>query len=281
MRGVVVAMLGLGLAPPALAADYAVLRGSTGYEVPIVAYRNWEGFYVGGQVGTGGGGANFRNAAQSVIGAAIAHSWLVDQGVGSWATAEKGDTGQALQYGAFIGYNAQWGDVVLGLEASYNHTKLSAVASGRTPVNGGLFLTDPSNYKHSVSAEATSMISLSDFTTVRARAGWAFDSFLPYVTAGVALGRASYSTSALVGYPDSIYNGDPADPAKPADPGPWSSGIVTEGKSNSLIYGWSAGLGIDWALTHNVFLRAEYEFIQFSQARLNLNNARAGLGVKF
>ena len=58
MRCVVVAMLGLGLAQSALAADYGTLRGSTGYEPPT-KYRNWEGFYVGGQVGIGGGGANF------------------------------------------------------------------------------------------------------------------------------------------------------------------------------------------------------------------------------
>ena len=56
---------------------------------------------------------------------------------------------------------------------------------------------------------------------------------------------------------------------------------AAEGKSNSLIYGWSAGLGMDWALTNNIFLRGEYEFIQFSQMKLNLNNARAGIGVKF
>ena len=67
MRCVVVAIAGLGLAQPALAADYGVLRGSSGYEVPI-KYRNWEGFYVGGHVGTGGGGANFSQSGSPLIG---------------------------------------------------------------------------------------------------------------------------------------------------------------------------------------------------------------------
>ena len=38
---------------------------------------------------------------------------------------------------------------------------------------------------------------------------------------------------------------------------------------------------MDYAVTKNIFVRGEYEFIQFSQSRLNLNNARIGAGLKF
>jgi opacity protein-like surface antigen len=267
--------VGIGLTSAAAAADYGPLRGST-FDPP--RYRNWEGFYVGGQVGTGGGGANFSGESQAVSSSAIVNTWLVSEGVASWATAEKADTGQALQYGGFIGYNAQWGDVVLGIEASYNHTDVNANAYGRSPVSGRMWLTDPTSWRHSVLAQAEGDITLTDFATVRGRAGYAFGSFLPYVTGGVAIGRASWWTRARVDYPDS----EKADSSvTTADPGPWDSGWVTQGKSNSLIYGWSAGLGMDVALTQNIFLRAEYEYIQFSQSKLNLNNARAGLGIKF
>jgi outer membrane immunogenic protein len=68
----------------------------------------------------------------------------------------------------------------------------------------------------------------------------------------------------------------------PANPWPGGGSATTSsGKSNTLIYGWSAGLGLDVELTENFFLRGEYEFIQFSQMKLNLNNARIGAGVKF
>ena len=276
MRWVVVAIFALCLGQPASAADMGILRGSTGYE-PAPRLQNWEGFYIGGQVGTGGGGANFGNTGQSLLSGALVNTWLAQQGVGSWLTATKGDTGQALQYGAFVGYNGQWGNVVLGLETSYNHTNLNATATGRAPVSGGLMLTDPSNYVHSVRALSTSTITLTDVATVRGRAGWAVDRFLPYLMAGVAIGRASWLTSAWAGYPDS----QPGPGFTPPDPGPWNTGWVSEGKSASLIYGWSTGLGMDVALMPNVFLRAEYEFIQFSQMHLNLNNARVGLGVRF
>jgi outer membrane immunogenic protein len=125
-----------------------------------------------------------------------------------------------------------------------------------------------------------SFISLTDFGTIRARAGWAVGGFLPYLTGGVALGRASYGTTATLYQNTAI--------CVVADctgvPNPWASDSVrtaSSNKGNALIYGFSAGLGMDWALTQNIFVRAEYEYIQFSQMRLNLNNARVGAGVKF
>ena len=274
MRWVVVAMMGLGLGlacvEPAAAADYGYLRGSTGY---APTYRNWQGFYVGGQGGVGSGGANFNGASNDIVAHMLRNSLIENEaGVSSWATVGRADTGTQAQYGAFIGYNGQWGDVVLGLDASYNHTKINATdVDGLTRIVG---LADGNTYI--ITSTATSQITLEDFATVRGRIGYAFDRFLPYATAGVALGRASYSTTARVSYPIPTVTATGLNSTLPA-----IDMSETEGKSNSLIYGWSAGLGMDVAITHNIFLRAEYEYIQFSQMKLNLNNARAGIGVKF
>lgn len=270
--------VGLGLASSASAADYGPLRGST-YDPP--RSRNWEGFYVGGQVGTGGGGANFGDEGGALINRLVDNTFWQTEGVPTWSTAGKADTGQALQYGVFFGYNFQWDDVVIGVEASYNHTDLSADASGRTPVGGGYIqVADGSGWVWPTAVSGSSHITLTDFGTIRARAGWAIGSFLPYLTGGVALGRASYGTSATVMWAEPYWT----DTSNPAPANPWPGGgsaTASEGKSGSLIYGWSAGLGLDVALTENIFFRGEYEFIQFSQMRLNLNNLRAGLGVKF
>lgn len=275
MRCVVVAMvglgLGLGLAQPASAADYGYLRGSTGYGP--AKYRNWEGFYVGGQAGTGGGGADFGGDGNALIANLVRYSFLESEGVQNWSTTGKADTGQELQYGFFVGYNAQWGDVVLGIEASYNHTDLSAEAGGSI----ARWITS-GEWRYGVGVASSSTITLHDFGTIRGRVAYAFDRFLPYATAGVALGRASYVTTASVGYDAPDYLGTTV--PTPPSPGAWSDS-ASSGRSNALIYGWSAGLGMDVALTHNIFLRAEYEYIQFSQMKLNLNNARAGIGVKF
>lgn len=273
MRGIAAVMsLGFGLvaAQTATAADYGPLRGSS-YDPP--RYRNWSGFYIGGQAGTGGGGANFDGASNNLTANMLRNTLLESEAaVSNWVTVGRADTGQALQYGVFLGYNFQWDDVVLGIEASYNHTNLSAIDSGGL----GRIVTLSDGYQYTVTSTASSQITLNDFATIRGRAGYAFDRFLPYVTGGVALGRASYWTGATVSYPTPINTATGLPGLLPA-----VSLSDGEGKSNSLIYGWSAGIGLDVALTNNIFLRGEYEFIQFSQMKLNLNNARAGLGVKF
>ncbi len=270
MRGVVVAMLGLGLAQPALAADLGVLRGSF---APAAPYKNWEGLYAGGQIGTGGGGADFSGDGNNLVAEIVRFSFLQDQAVQSWSTTGRADTGQAVQYGAFLGYNGQWGDVVIGLEGSYNHTNLTASSGG-----GLARLITYNDFRYAVNVASASQITLTDFGTIRARFGWAVDRFLPYLMGGVALGRASYGSVASVSYPTPVYVGTAVPP--PPTPGSFSD-TATDGKSGSLIYGWSAGLGMDIALTPSIFIRGEYEFIQFSQMRLNLNNARLGAGFRF
>jgi outer membrane immunogenic protein len=273
MRCVVVAMLGLGLAQPALAADIGILRGSTGYDAP--RYQNWEGVYFGGQGGVGRGGADFGTDSNALVSNIVRYSWLQGQ-VDQWSTAGHADTGSAAQYGGFIGYNAQWGDVVVGLEANYNHTNVSASSGGSL---GRILVSPDGNWNVPVVVSTTAAISLTDFGTVRARAGYAFDRFLPYLFGGVAIGRASYGTAAQVSYNSADEYAAVTTPTSGKLPS--YSASASDGKNNALIYGWTAGFGMDVALTPNIFLRGEYEYIQFSQMRLNLNSARAGIGVKF
>src|SRR5579864_6546944 len=58
----------------------------------------------------------------------------------------------------------------------------------------------------------------------------------------------------------------------------------TAGKSGEWMYGVTVGGGLDVALTRNVFLRAEYEYVQFAAIAnlvVQVNTVRGGLGVKF
>ena len=51
-----------------------------------------------------------------------------------------------------------------------------------------------------------------------------------------------------------------------------------------LLGGYSGGGGLEWALTHNIFARADYEYIQWSPIQKissHLNVAHVGLGVRF
>jgi outer membrane immunogenic protein len=53
---------------------------------------------------------------------------------------------------------------------------------------------------------------------------------------------------------------------------------------NFLPYGFSVGGGLDWALTQNIFLRGEFEYVQFAPIAnivASILSARVGAGFKF
>ena len=105
---------------------------------------------------------------------------------------------------------------------------------------------------------ATSTLKLEDYATFRARAGYAYGQFLPYAFLGAAAGRVSYATTEF--------------------------GVVVDQKDSSYSVGFVAGLGMDVAITPNVFLRGEWEYIAFSKVggiRSGLNTARVGVGFRF
>jgi opacity protein-like surface antigen len=58
----------------------------------------------------------------------------------------------------------------------------------------------------------------------------------------------------------------------------------SESQSNAIAYGFAAGLGLDVAILPNVFLRAEWEYVQFApihDIQVNFNTGRVGAGVRF
>jgi opacity protein-like surface antigen len=94
------------------------------------------------------------------------------------------------------------------------------------------------------------------------------------VFAGFALGNADISRTVTV-----------QDAASANILGPFTSFAPlssTQGTSNHLIYGYTAGLGIDINLVGGLFMRAEWEYVRFvDQVEVNMNTVRAGLGYKF
>src|SRR5207253_2100530 len=84
---------------------------------------NWQGVYVGGQVAYGTSNMNFTGSTRTV--AARLLNGLEMESVGqisSWPLMGKVST-HGEGFGGFIGYNSQWTDVVLGVEANYMHGK--------------------------------------------------------------------------------------------------------------------------------------------------------------
>jgi outer membrane immunogenic protein len=283
MRWVIPALLMLALPSSAFAADlsgdFDVLRGSE--PVGPARFTNWSGYYAGGQFSYGDGNVNFAGATQPLVAFSLRELTLEEQdGVSQWPVL--GKTGQdAIGYGGFFGYNMQWQDLILGVELNYTHTAMK-VTSSETPIGRQ---TSAGGSTYDVTVDGSGSFNITDFVQLRARAGWIFGKLMPYGFAGFVLGRADYNLSTLV-----FGQQNPSSP--PVVPCNTRTNPTcvdfsfpnTASQSNALLYGFSAGGGMDVMLAPNVFARGELEFVQFapiSHIISSIVSARVGAGVKF
>jgi outer membrane immunogenic protein len=275
MRGVVVAaamMLGaVTVAQAADMPDLPILRGS--FTDGLTTSRvNWQGVYFGGQGGYGSSDENFTGSSTNLLATLLANNVVQEMGVPQWNLGFGKQSSRTSAFGAFLGYNWQWDEAVLSLEASYMHGDFGGMSIASKELVSGAPLSD--GRFHDVAVTSSASIKISDMATFRGRAAYAFDCFLPYVFGGFALGNAEIAHSATVN--DSVSNSvnGPFAPLMPL--------FATDAVHNHLIYGYTAGLGIDINLVGGLFARAEWEYVRFtSSVDTNINTVRAGLGYKF
>jgi len=279
MRSVICALALLALPTSALAGDFDILRGT----VPTV---HWGGVYGGVQGGYSSSDMDFKGGVGPLVADILRSSSLAGDlsnlnVLGSMST-------NRVNYGGFVGYNWEFEDVVLGVEANYNRLSLSGASSSSI---SRIFIDNtaaPPNtsYQYDMTVTGSSSIHLTDVTTFRARAGWEAGRFLPYVFGGLALGRADVAQTATVSgtRTDTVTN--PIDgttmtgaPGAVNLPGPQSNA-----QQGMFAYGFTAGLGMDVALLPNVFARGEWEYVGFSPidgTKVSINSIRGGAGLKF
>ncbi|WP_027565341.1 outer membrane protein [Bradyrhizobium sp. URHA0013] len=275
MRRLLLAAAMLGTVSAAHAADLSdlpILRGgfTDGLSKSNV---NWQGSYIGAQGGYGSSDENFNGSTRNMMAALLADTLIESSmGVSQWNLGLGKASQRTSGYGAFVGYNGQWDDVVLGLEFSYLHGKFGGTASASERRVSPVALSD-GNF-HDVTAISTSSINISDMATFRGRAAYAWGCFLPYMFAGLALGNA-----------DIIRTVSAQDRISATQLGTYTPLALlssTDAQHNHLIYGYTAGLGVDVNLVGGLFFRGEYEYIRFSSAvDTSINTVRAGLGYKF
>src|ERR1700726_3480535 len=163
MRRLLLAAVMFGTAAGAHAADMPdFLRGSlSGAPAPAV---NWQGYYIGGQAGYGSSDENFNGSTSNIIAALIANNVIQEMGVAQWNLSLGKQSARNSGFGGFGGYNSQWDDVVVGLEASYLHGSFGGTATATEgPLISGAALS--AGFFHTVTATSTSAISISDMAT--------------------------------------------------------------------------------------------------------------------
>ena len=221
--------------------DLPILRGP--FREPPATYRTvWQGFYLGGQAGYGASTMDFQDVSADY---ATTTTW----------PGLPGATHRSSSFGGFVGYNAQFEDVLIGIEGNYMHGVFSGASFAER-------VTPTTTY----SSQAT--MSVKDFGSMRIRGGYVAGNFLPYAFAGLALGRADTSRTIFI------------DQNVPVDT-PRTT-VDSSSTKNQFVYGVSAGVGVDMMLFGGLFLRAEYEYLQFtSSTPANIHNVRGGVGYKF
>jgi outer membrane immunogenic protein len=290
MRWVIVALFVLNLVPRALAADLDILRGSE--PVGPAFFTNWSGVYAGGHFDFGGTTADFSGATHPIISSSLAELQLENVVAPSqWPVLGSAST-TATGFGGFVGYNMQFQDLIIGVEGNYTHASATMNAS-ESPILDRIVSVGSLQYSVNVTGSAT--LTTTDVGTLRMRAGYIVNNWLPYGFVGVALGSANYQvTSCVFGQQDPTNVGAPTgcgqtqsfvSCATAAHPSCVNYSIPnsTAGK-DVLIYGLAAGGGVDYAFTRNIFARGEFEWIQFAPiAHIVASelNARVGLGLKF
>ncbi len=188
--------------------------------VAVYAPYNWTGFYIGANAG------------------ALFDPDEVDSLTRGYTF--NGATSNSLSPTGFVGgvqagYNYQISNFVLGVEGDLDFS--TAKASFNYP---------------GFSGTATHSTSWPFFADLRARAGIAFDRFLPYITGGVAFANVNNNIS---------------------DPGLGSAG-------RGSATGWVIGGGLEYAVTDHWSAKAEYLYMQFPDVTASINRA-GGYAFKF
>jgi outer membrane immunogenic protein len=272
MRRFLLAAMMMSAVSTVHAADLPVLRG--GFSDPLSSTTvNWQGVYFGAQGAYGSSDANLTGSNSDLAASALSGTVIGNgMGVAGWDLPFGRESARAPGYGGFAGYNWQWTDAVLSFEASYLHGKFGDKTVVTESMASTVKLSD--GFFHNVTATSSSSISISDMATIRGRAAYAFGCFLPYAFGGFALGNANisreYTAQDSVSY--TFNNGYI----------PSQSFRASDNLTNHLIYGYTAGVGMDYNIMAGLFARAEWEYVRFtSKVETNINTVRAGLGYKF
>jgi len=241
----------------ALAADWP---GAAPGNAPM----RWDGIYFGGQLGVANADADFSNTTSSFVSYSLRNTALQNEIQPSTWSVMPSQIAHGRSYGAFLGYGVQWDQLVLGAEVAYNR------ASGMDPTATGSMtrIVSPSTGTDTVTIGGTEQIKLNDYASFRARAGYAIGQLLPYAFIGGAVGRFDYSRNLFLN-------------VSGADNGAYT---LNESKNGAIVAGLSTGLGLDVAVTPNIYVRGEWEFNAFAAVagmRVNTNTARVGVGVRF
>jgi opacity protein-like surface antigen len=283
MRRLLLAAVMFGAASTAQAADMPdFLRGSL--SAGPTPTRNWSGWYAGGEVDYSWANTDYGNTVVSMTNDLFRSTTL--QAPTSQLTLLGRVNGQSPGFGAFVGRNYQFDDIVLGVEANYSYVSrlTTSTAASLGPIQVAeptLVLPTGATAADGVTLNGSAALQLKDEMTFRGRAGWATGDFLPYAFGGLAVGRMDIARTVSSSVTRTINFAGGGSTSFPLSQFTLTE---TDAKSNNFAAGWTAGLGMEYMLWGDVFLRGEWEYIKFLPVKntaVTQNTVHAGIGYKF
>ena len=201
--------------------------------VAVVAGPSWTGWYLGGHLG-------YRWTEADLV--APTYSSLIAPG--NTVTIPGFNKGFGLDGfigGVHLGYNWQFDrNWLIGLEGdiSWGREKDSVASTG-----GGISVPDSDAFTFRRNSELT----LQWQASIRARAGYVVDTWLWYVTGGIAFEKAKWSDSISVSCPACIPAAFPS----------------TSFSTSKTLTGWVIGAGVEQMFSPNWIWRVEYLYENF------------------
>lgn len=218
---------------PAAAADLPV-RAYTKAPAYAPVY-DWSGFYVGAHIGYAWGDEHDNLSANTLVPAPV-DRFGVSGVIG----------------GVHAGYNWQAGRYVLGLEGDFDGSGIKGSKAFDVLNSAGVY--------QSIGALGFK----SDWqASIRARAGYAVDNWLLYVTGGVAFAGAKSTLSVATQNITACEGICVFSPTGSSD-----SGTLT---------GWTIGIGGEYALSRNWIARAEVRYTDFGSKTFQLSDDFGGI----
>jgi opacity protein-like surface antigen len=241
-----VAIAAVALSAPVRAADfplYSVAKGA------IVGGFDWEGFYVGGHIGSATDHVSF---AQTNV------SWFdLPSGFPSTTSVDTGEAGSlgatSVTGGLQMGYN--WmipGPFLVGIEADISGAGLSSTTLTSPP-------GDPA-------AVASWTDKLDVYGSLRARLGWVGNNWLFYGTGGFGWAYDKFTRKQLTA---------PLDPINPPFVDTNALQANTLVTNSHFRPGWVAGAGVEWGIARTWTVKLEY--LHFDTASETLSGGHFSL----
>jgi len=279
------------IALTSFAANAADLPPRPVYRAPVavVAPYNWTGFYVGAHFGGAWGNKSWQETNLSGLETGCLRpgpfSGETEGGTyfgfnspcfGAGATEASGHTVTGPLGGFQAGYNAQFGNFVIGIEGQFSWSSLKGSHSDSKSASQWF---DEEGCDFGFCYRETGLVNINNtdrfstkvknISTIAARLGFvggAEGKTMFFVKGGVAYARDSYSLQRTGTFSESL-NGD-------GEGGPFgfvnALGVSQQLSGDSSRWGSMVGIGLEFALAGNWTAKVEYDYLHFGNKQVSL-----------